>query len=139
MGWTKRTGWGEAEMIFNREFEFTLPRGFIDSQGKVHRKGLMRLATAADEIVPMRDFRAQQNPAYLPVLVLARVIVRLGELPEINAGVIENLFTADMAFLQDMYRRINEMSGEPVVNGVCPQCGCHHRIPLDFNDLKTFS
>ena len=125
-------------MDINKEFEFTLPRGFVDNQGNVYNKGIMRMATAADEIAPLKDPRVQQNPAYLPVLILARVVVRLGELREVTPRVIENLLTADMAFLKDMYRRINDVLGEPAVEEVCPQCGCHYRIPLNFNDLKTF-
>src|SRR5579883_1976813 len=90
------------------EFEFTLPRGYIDSHGTLHRKGKMRLATAMDEIAPLRDPRVRANQAYLVIILLARVITRLGSLESVDTGVIENLFTADLSFLQDFYRKINE-------------------------------
>src|SRR5947209_5322158 len=88
-------------------FEFSLPLGYVDSQGMVHRKGTMRLATALDEIAPLRDPRVRANEAYVSLMVLARVITKLGSLPDVNTGVIEGLFTADMAYLQDFYRTIN--------------------------------
>jgi hypothetical protein len=92
------------------EFEFTLPRGYVDSSGTLHRKGKMRLATALDEISPLRDPRVRSNQAYLVIILLARVITKLGTVEIIDSGVIENLFSADLAFLQDFYRKINEVS-----------------------------
>jgi hypothetical protein len=92
---------------FQTETEFELPRGYVDSSGMLHRHGVMRLATAADEILPLRDPRVAQNEAYLTVIVMARVIVRLGELTDIHTGVIEGLFAGDLAFLQDLYERFN--------------------------------
>ena len=89
------------------EFEFELPRGYVDQNGDVHRRGTMRLATAADEILPLRDPRVQQNYGYLTIILLSRVITRLGTLSSINTRVIENLFTMDLAYLQDLYQRIN--------------------------------
>jgi hypothetical protein len=94
------------------EFEFTLPRGYVDSHGTLHRKGKMRLATALDEIAPLRDPRVRSNQAYLVIILLARVITKLGTVEIIDTGVVENMFSADLAFLQDFYRKINEVSLE---------------------------
>lgn len=114
------------------EFEFTLPRGFVDSEGTVHRKGIMRMATAMDEIAPLRDPRVGANPAYLSIVLLARVVSQLGDLPQINAQVIENLFAADMAYLQALYRQINE-EGTTVLRRPCPACG--QEMEIDLADL----
>lgn len=94
------------------EFEFTLPRGYVDSEGNLHKRGRMRLATAMDEIAPLRDPRVRANQAYLVIILLSRVITQLGTVEVIDTGVVENLFSADLAFLQDFYRRINEMDPE---------------------------
>lgn len=91
------------------EFEFELPKGYLDGEDNIHRKGTMRLAKAIDEIVPMRDPRVRSNPAYATVLILARVITRLGALDEVTPMVIEELFACDLNYLQDFYRRINEL------------------------------
>src|SRR3954468_10455512 len=93
---------------FQTEIEFTLPKGYLDATGILHRRGVMRLATAADEILPLRDPRVQQNQAYLAVIVLARVITRLGDLPNIDTRVIEGLFASDLNYLQRLYERIND-------------------------------
>jgi phage FluMu protein gp41 len=95
--------------MFQTEFEFTLPKGYLDGEGNLHRKGVMRLATAMDEITPLRDPRVKANPAYATVLILARVITRLGALGEVTPAVIENLFSADLNYLQNFYRRINDL------------------------------
>ena len=92
---------------FQTEIEFELPKGYVDEEGNLHRLGTMRLATAADEILPLRDPRVQQNEAYIAVIVLARVITRLGSLPEVHTGTIEKLFASDMAFLQRLYEKLN--------------------------------
>jgi hypothetical protein len=92
---------------FQTEVEFELPKGFVDSDGTLHRNGTMRLATAADEILPMRDPRVQENEAYLPVIVLARVITRLGSLKDVHTGVIEGLYASDLAFLENLYAEFN--------------------------------
>jgi hypothetical protein len=92
---------------FQTEIEFDLPKGFVDGDGTLHRQGLMRLATAADEILPMRDPRVQENEAYLPVIVLARVITRLGSLKDVHTGVIEGLYASDLAFLENLYAEFN--------------------------------
>jgi len=92
---------------FLTEIEFELPKGYVDESGTLHRHGTMRLATAADEILPLRDPRVQQNEAYLAIIVLSRVITRLGSLPDIHPGVIEGLFASDLGFLQRLYERFN--------------------------------
>ncbi len=114
--------------MFITEYEFELPRGYVDGQGNLHRKGTMRLATAADEILPMKDPRVQGLPAYLIIILLSRVVVKLGTVPQIDAGVIERLFTEDLAFLQDLYNRINGL-GPRMLAAVCPQCG--HAFQLE--------
>ena len=103
------------------EFPFSLPRGYVDSEGTVHREGVMRLATAFDEVGPMKDPRVQANPGYLVIILFSRVIIRLGDLTSINPKVIEGLFSADLAFLQDFYRRINE-NGHSRVAVTCHHC-----------------
>lgn len=113
------------------EFEFTLPKGYVDANGDIHRKGVMRLATAADEILPLRDPRVQQNSSYLSIILLSRVITKLGTLPAVNNKVIEDLFTMDLAYLQDMYQRIN-MSDMPSYKVTCPHCNESFEVPLDF-------
>jgi len=94
------------------EYEFTLPKGYLDADGNLHREGMMRLSRAIDEIVPMRDPRVKANPAYATVLILARVITRLGALEEVSPAVIEELFAVDLSFLQKFYRQINGLLEE---------------------------
>ncbi|NPV90564.1 MAG: phage tail assembly protein [Firmicutes bacterium] len=118
-------------MQFKTEYEFELPRGYIDDQGNLHRKGIMRLATAADEVLPMRDPRVQQNPGYLTIIVLARVVTKLGDVRAIDTKVIEKLFTSDLLFLQNLYRQINEME-DPKVKVVCPKCENEFTTSLGF-------
>ena len=108
-------------MTFQTEFEFTLPKGYVDSDGNLHKNGIMHLATAADEILPMKDPRVQSNPAYMTVILLSRVITKLGELPAINTKIIENLFASDLSYLQEFYGRINE-NGTGRIVAVCPKC-----------------
>jgi len=108
-------------MSLQTEFPFILPRGYMDGEGNLHREGVMRLATAYDEIAPMKDPRVQANPGYLVIILLSRVITRLGELEHINPKMIEGLFSADLAFLQDFYRRINE-TGNDRLAVTCPHC-----------------
>ncbi|WP_210243937.1 hypothetical protein FJN17_08015 [Bradyrhizobium symbiodeficiens] len=93
--------------FFQTEVEFTLPKGYLDQTGILHSRGVMRLATAADEILPLRDPRVQQNEAYLAIIVLARVITRLGDLASVDTRVIEGLFASDLDYLQRLYERIN--------------------------------
>lgn len=106
--------------MFQTEFEFTLPCGFLDEEGTLHRDGVMRRATAADEILPLRDPRVQKNDAYLVVILFSRVVTRLGSLAAINPKVIEGLFATDLAFLQQLYNRVNQLHDEGIV---CPHCG----------------
>ncbi len=103
------------------EFPFTLPRGYVDSTGALHREGTMRLATAADEVLPLKDPRVQTNPGYLVVILLSRVITRLGDLEHINPHVIEGLFAGDLAYLQDLYLHLNE-NGSDRIAVACPHC-----------------
>jgi hypothetical protein len=107
-------------MEFRTEYEFVLPRGYVDKDGNVHREGVMRLANAKDEIVPLNDMRVQRNRAYLIIVLLSRVITRLGDLKEVNTGVVENLFASDLRFLEEMYNRINE--DEATIRVTCPEC-----------------
>ena len=100
------------------EFEFTLPKGYLDADGNLHRKGVMRLSRAIDEIVPLRDPRVKSNPAYATVIILSRVISRLGALEEVTPMVIEELFACDLSYLQKFYRHINELEAEAETNGV---------------------
>jgi hypothetical protein len=95
--------------MFPTEFEFTLPKGYLDAEGNLHRKGVMRLATAMDEIVPLRDPRVKMNPAYATVIILARVITKLGALDEVTPLVVERFFAKDLDYLQKFYRQINEL------------------------------
>lgn len=103
---------------FQTEVEFELPKGYLDDTGALHRRGTMRLATAADEILPLRDPRVQQNEAYLAVIVLARVITRLGSVPDVSTGVIEGLFASDLAHLQRLYERLNAADDEDAALGM---------------------
>ena len=116
--------------MLRTEFEFELPRGFIDGEGVVHRSGVMRLATARDELLPLYDARVMENPAFTTVVLLARVIVSLGTVPSITSNVIENMFASDVAFLQDFYRRINT-EGHTRAAVTCPSCA--HRFAVDLS------
>jgi hypothetical protein len=112
------------------EFEFELPRGYVDGDGVVHRHGVMRLATARDELLPLYDARVMENPAFTTVILLARVITSLGTLPSVTANVIENMFASDVAFLQDFYRRVNT-EGHTRAAVACPECS--HRFAVDLS------
>ena len=105
--------------MFQTEHDFKLSKGFLDDEGRLHREGTMRLATAADEILPLKDPRVVKNPSYLIVILLSRVILRLGSLDTITPKTIESLFAADLAYLQDFYNRINCYEPDSVT---CPQC-----------------
>lgn len=98
--------------MFRTEYEFVLPHGYLDEDGELHREGVMRLATAADEILPLKDPRVQKNPAYLVIIVLSRVLTRLGGVDGITTRTIESLFVADLAFLQRLYNEINRVDTE---------------------------
>ena len=118
-------------MNLQTEFEFTLPRGYVDGEGNLHKQGTMRLATAMDEIVPLRDPRVKANQAYLAIILLARVITQMGSLKDVNTGVIEKLFSADFNYLQDFYRRINE-NGSAKISASCPECSHSFEVDLSY-------
>ena len=118
-------------MAFQNEYDFTLPRGYRDMDGNLHREGKMRLANAGDEILPLRDQRVQQNPAYLTIILLSRVITKLGDLPAVDTHTIENLYTMDLAYLQELYEQINS-TDMPVFHGTCPHCNKTIDIPVNF-------
>lgn len=118
-------------MAFQTEFEFVLPKGYVDEDGNLNKRGVMRLATAADEILPMRDPRVQQNPNYLTVILLARVITKLGDVRGIDTRVIEQLFTADLTYLQNFYRQINELETTKIKT-ICPKCEHEHEVDSAF-------
>jgi hypothetical protein len=110
-----------AREALRTEFDFVLPRGYVDDDGTVHREGTMRLATARDEILPQRDPRVRENEAYLTVILLSRVLTRLGSVGHVTPATIEGLFASDLAFLQDLYRRVNSEGGTQVAV-TCPSC-----------------
>jgi len=110
-----------TQLVLQTEFEFVLPKGFVDEEGNVHKNGVMRLATAADEILPLKDQRVQTNPAYITCIVLSRTITKLGSLPTITPKTIEGLFASDLAYLQSFYRQINE-NNHAKVPVQCPKC-----------------
>ena len=112
------------------EFDFELPRGYVDGEGVVHRNGTMRLATARDELLPLYDARVQENAAFTTVVLLGRVITSLGTLPAMTSQIVENMFASDVAFLQDFYRRINA-EGHTRVAVTCPECS--HRFTVDVS------
>lgn len=114
------------------EFAFTLPIGYTDAEGVTHTEGAMRLATAFDEIAPLKDPRVQSNPAYLLIILLSRVVTRLGTMEFINPKVVEGLYAADLAHLQDFYRRINE-NGHSRVRTQCPHC--EQTFELELNSV----
>lgn len=119
-------------MNFQTEFEFELPMGFVDKEGNLHKKGTMRLATAMDEITILNDMRVQSNEVYIVIVLLARVITKLGSLSQVNTNVIENLFAADLTYLQEFYRQINE-TGKTQREYICPHC--EKPFELDLSTL----
>ena len=112
-------------------YDFTLPKGYMDASGELHRKGKMRLATAGDEISATRDPRVLSNPSYLTIVILSKVVTSLEGLDAVTATTIEQLFTADLSYLQDMYQRINDIE-HPLMQRVCPDCGKTFEVPLNF-------
>jgi len=112
-------------------YDFTLPKGYLDGSGELHRNGKMRLATAGDEISATRDPRVLSNPSYLTIVILSKVITEIEGVQSVSATLVEKLFTADLAFLQDMYQRINDIE-PPVLTAVCPDCGKTFEVPLNF-------
>ncbi len=115
--------------MFQTEYEFTLPKGYVDEEGQLHRDGIMRLATAADEILPLKDPRVISNPAYLTIIILSRVVTRLGCLQSINPRIIEGLYASDITYLQELYRKING-DGSANIRAACPKCGNEFEVSL---------
>jgi hypothetical protein len=115
--------------MFQTEFAFVLPKGYVDQNGNLHKEGTMRMATALDEITPLRDPRVRNNEAYLVIILLSRVITRLGTLSSVTPNIIEQLFAADLAYLQDLYRQINEVE-VPTIEAVCPNCNHEFEVEV---------
>ena len=115
-------------MSLQTEFNFVLPQGYVDREGNLHREGTMRLATAMDEIAPLRDPRVRENQAYLVIILLSRVITRLGSLQQVSTYEVENMFSGDLAYLQRLYRQVNEQ-GTTLVPVTCPECS----TPIDVD------
>jgi len=120
-------------MAFKTQFTFRLPRGFVDDSGNLHREGVMRLATARDEILPLQDYRVQANRAYLVIVLLSRVVTKLGDVPDVTPDVVENLFAADFDHLQRLYERLNT-DGESVGSVTCPSCS--QPFEVDLTDIE---
>src|SRR5262245_39850555 len=118
--------------LFRTEFEFVLPLGYVDTAGNVHRNGVMRLATAMDEVEPVQNPQAAAKVAYLSIILLSRVVTRLGNISPVPQAVIQGLFASDFAYLQEMYLRLNE--GSHHVETLCPSCGTRFGIDLLAQD-----
>lgn len=116
--------------MIQTEHPFTLPVGYQDEDGTLHRDGVMRMATAADEILPLRDHRVQANQAYLVVILLSRVITRLGSVGQVTPKVIEQLYAVDLAFLQELYNQVNR-NGTADVPASCPRCEFEFEVALN--------
>lgn len=114
------------------EHPFTLPIGYQDDEGTLHRDGVMRMATAGDEINPLRDARVQSNEAYLVIILFSRVIVRLGTLPSVTPKIVENLYAADLDFLQELYNQVNR-TGSARQSASCPRC--EHVFAMELNGV----
>ncbi len=119
-----------ASRPLRTEFEFTLPCGYVDEDGTLHRQGTMRRAIALDEVEPLRDARVQTNQAYLGILLLSRVIGRLGDISPVSPAVVEHLYSTDFAYLQDLYIRVNDL-GTNLVATQCPSCGTRFELDVD--------
>ena len=119
-------------MAFQTEIQFTLPKGYMGTEGTLHKEGVMRLATAADEILPLKDPRVQQNPAYLTVILLSRVISKLGSLSDVHPGIIEGLYASDLSYLQSVYQELNG-DGSLKTPVTCPKC--EHRFDVRLDEL----
>jgi len=115
--------------MLQTEFNFELPRGYVDAAGTLHRDGVMRMATAFDEIAPLKDPRVLSNPGYLLIILLSRVVTRLGSVDHINPKVIEGLFAADLAYLQELYIRVNG-NGHTRIRTNCPHCQQQFEVEL---------
>jgi hypothetical protein len=111
------------------EFDFTLPLGYVDERGDLHKKGIMRLATAIDEIAPLRDPRVRANEAYFTIILLSRVVVKLGTLPQVSTNIVESLFTPDLAYLQSLYQQVHE-TGHSKITVTCQECKTKTEVDL---------
>lgn len=119
-------------MSFKTEIPFELPKGYVDPKGEIHKRGVMRLATAADEIIPLKDTRVKGNPGYLSIMLLSRVVTKLGTLEKIDTDTIEQLFTPDIAYLQELYQNLNAI--EPIyIKESCPKC--NHTFTIEVPSL----
>lgn len=118
-----------AQDVFQTTFDFVLPRGYVDADGRVHREGTMRLATARDELVPLLDPKVRENDAFLSLVLLARVVTRLGDVPSIDDQVMGGLWATDLAFLQDLYRQINS-EGHTLIEVTCPSCSTDFAVDM---------
>lgn len=116
-------------MALQTEYGFTLPKGYVDEEGTLHRAGVMRLATAADKILLQRDPRVQSNAAYLIIILLSRVITKLGDLSDVHPNIIEGFFLEDLNYLQELYQRVNS-NGELTLKTKCPHCGEEVEVSL---------
>lgn len=116
--------------MFQTEFSFSLPKGYVDPEGNLHKDGIMRLANAGDEILPQKDPRVQQNPAYLIIILLSRVITKLGDIDHITPKTIEGLFASDLSFLQRLYEQINE-TGASTIRTSCPKCDFQFEVEIN--------
>ena len=116
--------------MFKTEFEFALPKGYVDKDGNLHKKGVMKLATAKDEIAPLQDHRVRNNESYMIIILLARVITELGDLKNIDTGTIAKLFSVDLDYLQRFYQKINSEESTDV-SITCPHCETKFSIPLN--------
>jgi len=116
--------------MFKTEFNFTLPKGYVDRDGNLHKKGVMRLATAKDEIAPLQDHRVRSNQAYMIIILLSRVITQLGDLKSVDSRVVEQFFSVDLDYLQRFYQKINE-SENTDLSLKCPHCGEEFTVPFD--------
>jgi hypothetical protein len=119
--------------MLQTEFEFTLPCGYVDEQGNLQRQGTMRRATALDEVEPLQDPRVRANEAYLGILLLSRVLTRLGTISPVSPAVVERFFTTDFVFLQDLYARVND-AGSTLVETECPHCRARFALDLGGNE-----
>ncbi len=122
--------------MLQTEFDFTLPCGYIDDQGNLHRAGTMRRAIALDEVAPLQDARVRGNQAYLSILLLSRVVTRLGDISPVGPAVVERLFATDFIYLQDLYVRVND-AGASLVETECPTCGTHFALDLAQSDSQA--
>jgi hypothetical protein len=113
------------------EFDFTLPRGLIDSQNRVHRHGKMRLATAKDEILVQKERKVQETPAYGALVMLSLVITRLGSFNTVSPDVLEGLLLHDIAYLREFYNRINQQ-GNTHIPAQCPHCNTQFSVELEL-------